>query len=138
MCSPTVEKFGATPANIQWTVVRGDYASFTVSFLENDEVTEFDTDGWGFAATAYDPTSDILDELEVSVDGSVITVSAPASITENWGIKYRSVVAELSFDLQAIVPDGNSTITWTPVVGTICVLGDVTPSGTRNVVGGVS
>jgi hypothetical protein len=138
MCSPTVEKFGATPANIQWTVVRGDYSSFTVSFLENDEVTEFDTDGWAFAATAYDPSTDFLDELEVSVNGSSVTVSAPASVTENWGTKYRSVVAELSFDLQAIVPDGSTTITWTPVIGTICVLGDVSPSGTKNVIGGVS
>jgi len=138
MCSPTVEKFGATPANIQWTVVRGDYASFTVSFLENDEVTEFDTNGWAFAATAYDPSTDFLDELEVSVNGSSVTVSAPASVTENWGTKYRSVVAELSFDLQAIVPDGSTTITWTPVIGTICVLGDVSPSGTKNVIGGVS
>jgi hypothetical protein len=138
MCSPTVEKFGATPANIQWTVVRGDYSSFTVSFLENDEVTEFDTDGWAFAATAYDPSTDFLDELEVSVDGSSVTVSAPASVTENWGTRYRSVVAELSFDLQAVVPDGNTTITWTPVIGTICVLGDVSPSGAKNVIGGVS
>ena len=138
MCTPTTEKFGATPANIQWAVVRGDYASFTVSFLENDEVTEFDTDGWEFSATAYDPTTDVLDELEVSVDGSVITVSAPASITENWGTKYRSVVAELSFDLQAVIPDGLSTITWTPVIGTICVLGDVSPVSARGTILGVS
>ena len=138
MCTPTTEKFGATPANIQWAVVRGDYASFTVSFLENDEVTEFDIDGWEFSATAYDPTTDVLDELEVSVDGSVITVSAPASITENWGTKYRSVVAELSFDLQAVIPDGLSTITWTPVIGTICVLGDVSPVSARGTIGGVS
>jgi hypothetical protein len=129
MCSPTIEKFGATPANIQWTVVRGDSASFTVSLLENDEVTEFDTEDWTYAATAYDPTSDFLDELSVSVEGSVITVSASADLTANWGTKYSSVVAELSFDLQATIPDGNSTLTWTPVIGTICVLGDVTPLG---------
>jgi hypothetical protein len=129
MCSPTVEKFGATPANIQWTVVRGDSSSFTVSLLENDEVTEFDTEGWTFSATAYDPISDFLDDLPVTVDGSVVTVTAPASVTENWGTKYKSVVAELSFDLQAVVPDGSSTITWTPVIGTICVLGDITPGG---------
>jgi hypothetical protein len=129
MCSPTIEKFGATPANIQWTVVRGDYASFTVSLLENDEVTGFDTEGWTFSATAYDPTSDVLDDLPVVVDGHVVTVTAPAEITENWGTRYKSVVAELSFDLQAVVPDGNSTITWTPVIGTICVLGDITPGG---------
>lgn len=129
MCSPTIEKFGATPANIQWTVVRGDSASFTVSLLENDEVTEFDTDGWTYSATAYDPTSDILDELSVSHVGSVITVTASADVTANWGTKYKPVVAELSFDLQATIPDGTSTITWTPVIGTICVLGDVTPVG---------
>jgi hypothetical protein len=129
MCSPTIEKFGATPANIQWTVVRGDSASFIVSLLENDEVTEFDTEGWTYKATAYDPMADVLDELTVSSNGSVVTVTAPADVTVNWGTKYKSVVAELSFDLQATVPDGSSTITWTPVIGTICVLGDVTPGG---------
>ena len=129
MCSPTIEKFGATPANIQWTVVRGDSASFTVSLLENDEVTEFDTEGWTYTATAYDPTADVLDALTVTSVGSVVTVTAPAEITANWGTKYKSVVAELSFDLQATVPDGDSTIIWTPVIGTICVLGDVTPGG---------
>ena len=129
MCSPTIEKFGATPANIQWTVVRGDSASFTVSLLENDEVTEFDTEGWTYKATAYDPIADVLDELTVSADGSVVTVTAPADVTVNWGSKYKSVVAELTFDLQARVPDGNSSVTWTPVIGTICVLGDVTPGG---------
>ncbi len=129
MCSPTIEKFGATPANIQWTVVRGDSASFTVSLLENDEVTEFDTTGWTFKATAYDPVFNLLDDLPVTVDGSVITVTAPSEITANWGGAYKSVVAELPFDLQAVVPDGQSTITWTPVIGTICVLGDVTPGG---------
>jgi hypothetical protein len=129
MCSPTIEKFGATPANIQWTVVRGDSASFTVSLLENDEITEFDTEGWTYKATAYDPIADVLDELTVSSNGSVVTVTAPAEITANWGTKYKSVVAELTFDLQARVPDGNSSITWTPVIGTICVLGDVTPGG---------
>ena len=129
MCSPTIEKFGATPANIQWTVVRGDSAYFTVSLLENDEVTEFDTEGWTYKATAYDPIADVLDELTVSADGSVVTVTAPADVTANWGTKYKSVVAELTFDLQAKVPDGNTSITWTPVIGTICVLGDVTPGG---------
>lgn len=137
MCSPTIEKFGATPANIQWTVVRGDSASFTVSLLENDEVTEFDTTGWSYSATAYDPIADVLDELTVTADGSVVTVTAPADITANWGTKYKSVVAELSFDLQAVVPDGPSSMTWTPVIGTICVLGNVSPVPTRTT-GGIS
>ena len=129
MCSPTIEKFGATPANIQWTVVRGDSSSFTVDFLENDETTAFDTEGWTYVATAYDPSSDVLDDLPVTVNGGTVTVSAPAEITANWGTKYKSVVAELSFDLQVTIPDGSSSITWTPVIGTVCVLGDVTPGG---------
>lgn len=129
MCSPTIEKFGATPANIQWTVVRGDSSFFTISFLENDEITNFDTSGWTYSATAYDPTSDVLDPLVVTVDSGVVTVTAPAETTVNWGTRYKAVVAELSFDLQVKIPDGESTITWTPVIGTICVLGDVTPGG---------
>lgn len=129
MCFPTIEKFGAQPANIQWSVVRGDSASFTVSLLENDEVTGFDTEGWTFSATAYDPVTDFLDELIVTVEDHIVTVSATPEITANWGTTYRSVVAELAFDLQAVVPDGDSFITWTPVIGSICVLGDVTPVG---------
>ena len=66
MCSPTIEKFGATPANIQWTVVRGDTGTFRVDFLENDEVTFFDTSEWTFEATAYDPQSDVLDQCSRS------------------------------------------------------------------------
>jgi hypothetical protein len=129
MCFPTIEKFGAQPANIQWSVVRGDSASFTVSLLENDEVTGFDTEGWVFSATAYDPVTDVLDELTVTAVDHVVTVSATPEITANWGTAYRSVVAELAFDLQAIVPDGNSSLTWTPVIGSICVIGDVSPAG---------
>jgi hypothetical protein len=129
MCFPTIEKFGAQPANIQWSVVRGDSASFTVSLLENDEVTGFDIEGWTFSASAYDPVTDLIDELTVTVDGHVVTVSASEEITANWGTAYRSIVAELAFDLQAVVPDGNSSMTWTPVIGSICVLGDVSPAG---------
>jgi hypothetical protein len=132
MCTPTTEKLGATPAHIQWTVVRGDSSTLAVQFLEDDEVNGWDIDGWTFLATAYDPTGDILDELKVTVSGHTATIFASADITKNWGTKYTSVVAELSFDLQATIPAGlgetEDTI-WTPVLGTICVLGDITPGG---------
>ena len=130
MCSPIIEKFGATPANIQWTVVRGDTATFRVDFLENDEVTFFDTSDWTYKATAYDKSGDILDELIVEDDeeGYVI-IKATADVTANWGTAYRSVVAELPFDLQVKIVDGTDTTIWSPVIGTICVLGDVTPGG---------
>ena len=115
-----------------------DYPTYAhMGMKTNDEVTEFDTTGWTYSATAYDPLADVLDELTVTVDGSVVTVTAPADITANWGTKYKSVVAELSFDLQAVVPDGPSSMTWTPVIGTICVLGNVSPVPTRTT-GGIS
>ena len=132
MCTPATEKLGATPAHVQWTVVRGDSATLAVQFLEDDEVTAWDIEDWTFSATAYDPTGDILDELTVNVDGSDVFVFVSADISKNWGTKYRSVVAELPFDLQVVIPaavgETEDTI-WTPVIGTICVLGDITPGG---------
>lgn len=129
MCIPMVEKYGAKPANVQWTVVRGDTAFLQVQFYENDETTAFDTDGWTYSATAYDPSSDLLDELEVVPGDGYATIKASPEITQNWGTKYESVVSELKFDLQITIPDDEDII-WTPVIGTICVLGDVSPSGT--------
>jgi hypothetical protein len=137
MCSPAIEKLGATPANIQWTVVRGDTGTLKVEFFEDDEVTPYDTSQWEFSATSYDPSGDILDELTVETyeDGIVYIIAKP-DITLFWGgSKYKPVVAELRFDLTATIPGdgvsgggGDDETTWTPVVGTICVLGDV--SGT--------
>jgi len=131
MCSPAqIEKYGAKPANVQWTVVRGDTAFLQVQFYEADETTAFDTDGWTYSATAYDPFGDILDELVVVPDNGFVTIKASPSITENWGSRYQSVVSELQFDLQVVIPDQDEDIVWTPVIGTICVLGDITPNGT--------
>jgi hypothetical protein len=131
MCAPTIEKYGASPANIQWTVVRGNSATLKIEFFEDDEVTYWDTDGWTFLSTSYDPTGDVLDELTVTEEAGYVTISVPAETTLNWGNQYRSVVSELPFDLQVTIPGGSGeqdTI-WTPVVGTICVLGNVTPGG---------
>lgn len=127
MCSPKIEKFGATPTNAQWVVVRGDTAILKVEFLESDEATFFDTTGWTYSSTAYDASGDVLDQLIVVAENGIATIKAPASITQNWGTKYKSVVSELKFDLQVTIPaEGEDTI-WTPVIGTICVLGDVSP-----------
>jgi hypothetical protein len=132
MCTPVLEKLGAKPAHIQWTVVRGDSSSLAVQFLEDDEVTGWDISDWSFLATAYDVTGDILDELSVTVSGYTATIFVSADITKNWGSAYKSVVAELPFDLQVTIPsdegDPEDTV-WTPVLGTICVLGDITPGG---------
>ena len=131
MCAPTVEKYGASPANIQWTVVRGDTATLVVEFLEDDEVTGFDTTDWTYKATAYDPVADLLDDLSVETDGHIVTITAPASVTELWGSSaYKQIAAELKFDLEVIIEGGsgvNADTVWTPVLGTICVLSDITP-----------
>ena len=127
-CGPEI--FGADPVTIQWRVVRGDTAVLRVEFYENDEVTYYDTDGWTYKATAYDQSGDVLDALECKALDGYVTVTALPTVTENWGTKYLSTVSELPFDIQVKIPDSEDDIIWTPVVGTIYVIGDVTPGGT--------
>jgi len=116
------EAFGNAPAIIKWNVIRGDTARLRVDFLENDEVTPFDTDGWSFLSTTYDAFGDVLDSLTVESGDGYVNIIAPSNITALWGDGYASTVAELAFDLQ--VEFGN--IVWTPVLGTIKVSADVT------------
>ena len=123
ICGPEV--FGADPARIKWSVVRGDTSPLRVEFLQDDEVTYFDISDWTFEATTYDPQSDFLDSLKVSRGTGYVDIVAPASITENWGAGFKSVVTELTFDLQVTI-DGETV--WTPLIGTISVLGDITGS----------
>jgi hypothetical protein len=129
-CSPQIQKYGADPASIQWKVVRGDTASLEVQFLEFDEITPLDTDGWTYKATSYDPTGSVLDDLIVTATTGVAIITAEPCLTEKWGTAYKTIVAELPFDLQVTMPviSGESTV-WTPIIGTICVLGDITPGG---------
>ncbi len=126
MCGVTSNKYGNYPANVMWQVVRGDTATLKVEFLESDEKTLWDTSEWTYVATAYDKFGDVLDELTVSVEGDYILITAPSSVTENWGTKFGVVVADLIFDLEATLPDGT---VWTPIVGSITVIGDVTYGG---------
>lgn len=122
-------KFGANPATIQWNVVRGDTATLKVDFLDDDEVTKWNISTWDFEATAYDASGDVLDELSVTATTGSVTITAPASLTEKWGTAYKTVVAELPFDLTAHIPVSGEDTSWTPVIGTIRVLGDITPGG---------
>lgn len=120
-CGPEV--FGADPANVQWSVVRGDTSTLRIEFYETDETTFYDTTNWEFAASAYDFRGDVTDELEVVAGDGYVEITAPAEITAFWGTGFSKTVAELAFDLQVTLD--NDTI-WTPVIGTIKVLGDVT------------
>lgn len=112
---------------IDWRIVRGDTSTLKIEFLENDEATFWDNSNWRYAATAYDKFGDALDELTVTVDEGFILVTAPSDVTSNWGNTFGDIVAELRFDVEVTIP--NEDIVWTPVVGTITVLGDVTYGG---------
>ena len=119
--SSLLDFFGSNPAKILWKIVRGDSSSIKVDFLENDEVTGFDTSGWEYASFAYDPKSDTQFELELFANASSVTIVAIPDITVEWGNTYGATVAELLFDLQVTTGDE----VWTPIVGTITVIGDV-------------
>lgn len=119
-CGPEI--FGSDPVNVKWSVVRGDTSTLRVDFLENDEVTSFDIDGWTFLSNAYDPKTDIIDELTVTAGDGYVEILIPSDISTNWGTLYSGTVAELSFDLRVTL--ANDTV-WTPVVGTISVIGNV-------------
>jgi hypothetical protein len=120
-CSPNF--IGADPATIKWQIVRGDTSPLRVEFYDTDEVTLYDTTGWEFVASAYDFRGDVTDELEITAGDGYVEILAPADLTALWGTGYNSVVAELAFDLQVTI---DSDTVWTPVIGTISVLGDVT------------
>jgi hypothetical protein len=120
----TIGNFGADPAIIKWTVIRGDSSSIIVDFLENDEVTRYNTSTWTFTASTYDPKTDIIDELITVPGNGFVEVKITPDMSANWGTGYKSKVADLNFDLQVTM----GSVVWTPVSGTISVLGDVSGS----------
>ena len=122
MCGPEI--FGADPVRIKWNVVRGDTASLRVEFLDNDEVTYFDTSDWEYVASSYDPKGEIIDELTVTPGEGYVDIVASSDLTQFWGTGYGSALAELTFDLQVTI---DNTV-WTPVIGNILVIGDVSGS----------
>jgi ribosomal protein S8E len=128
-CPPETQVLGANPANIHWNVIRGDTAKIRITFFESNEVTQFDTDGWTYLATAYNPATNTYDELTVVEGDNYVDIIASPEISNSWGIGTSGTVAELSFDLEitipAVAPETEDTI-WTPVIGTISVIGDIT------------
>jgi hypothetical protein len=115
--------FGASPANIKWNVVRGDTATIQVDFYNSDESSAYDTTDWTYLATAYDPKTETYHTLDVEENGNGVKIIASSSVTELWGTGINAVVAQLKFDLQVTLADLS---VWTPLVGTIKVIGDVT------------
>ena len=130
----SIDQVGASPINIQWKVVRGDTATLRIDFLEDDEVTPINISTWTFVSSSYDSSGDTLDELTVEKYTGYVVVTATSEITKLWGVGYRNTVLELPFDLEVIIPNDESgavesEITWTPVIGTIIVLSDITGTG---------
>jgi hypothetical protein len=118
------QTLGADPLYFKWNVVRGDTSSIVFQFLENDEVTELDMSDWTFVATAFNNKNQQSYDLDVALTGGQVEVTATSDVTATWGNGIsQSAVAELNFDLQATNLDGT---VWTPVIGTIVVIGDVT------------
>ena len=100
-----------------------------VKFFENDEKTSYPTSGWTYLATVYNPITKDTDTLEVIEGAGFVDIVASPEITKNWGSGYNSKAANMPFDLQVRIPtEGDDTI-WTPVIGTIAVLSDITPGG---------
>jgi hypothetical protein len=116
------ETLGADPLYFKWQVVRGDTSTLDFQFLEDDEVTFIDISDWTFVATAYNPADEESYTLDVVKSNGVVQVIANADVTEQWGSGIKPQTAELKFDLEGT----NGEIVWTPVIGTIKVLGDVT------------
>ena len=132
MYNSSTFNYGAKPIPVKWTVVRGDTATLEVDFLQSNETAAYNTSGWTYNATAYDVNGDVLDELITTATSGSVTITAPASQTLNWGGSYKNIVAELPFDLQVIIEAGSGAgedTVWTPIVGTIVVIGDVSPGG---------
>jgi hypothetical protein len=130
----SIDQVGASPINIQWKVVRGDTATLRIDFLEDDEVTPVNISTWTFISSSYDSSGDTLDELIVEKYTGYVIITALSETTKLWGVGYRNTVLELPFDLEIIIPNDESgaiepEITWTPVIGTIVVLSDVTGTG---------
>ena len=116
------ENFGADPAFVQWKVVRGDTARIRIEFYQADGETYYDISTWTFTSSAYDLKNGGFDTLTVTAGSGYVDITAPANLTATWGIGQTSVVTELSFDLEVTI-DGE---VWTPVIGKITVLADVT------------
>lgn len=130
----SIDQVGASPINIQWKVVRGDTATLKIEFLEDDEVTPIDISDWTFVSSSYDSSGDTLDELTVEKYTGYVVITALSEITKLWGVGYKNTVLELPFDLEIVIPNDESgaiesEITWTPVIGTIVVLSDITGTG---------
>lgn len=112
---------GSDPIQINWDVTRGDTSTIRIDFLENDQATPIDISSWDIISTAYNVKKKTTDDLEVIVGNGYIEITATSDITSEWGTGFGSIIGNLFFDVQTTIGD----IVWTPISGTITVLGNV-------------
>jgi hypothetical protein len=124
--NPETQIVGANPAMINWKVVRGDTSRLRIEFLENDEVSGYDTSDWIFESTAYDKATKLSYTLDVIAEPGYVDIVATADVTSEWGVAKSGISAELDFDLQVTFEDDT---VWTPVIGVISVSADMTLYG---------
>jgi hypothetical protein len=117
------DNFGANPAFIKWKVVRGDTSVLRVEFYERDEENPYTTDNWVYLCTVYNRRTKQFFNLDVVDGGGFATITATAETTAQWGVGTNDLVAQLDFDLEVTIDED---IVWTPVIGTISVIGDIT------------
>jgi len=115
-------KLGADPANLQWKVVRGDTSKIRIEFYEADGTTFYNTSSWTYASTAHNIKTGTFYTLTTTPGSGFVDVTAPAQLTDDWGSGQKAIAGELTFDLQVTI----SSQIWTPVIGTIVVISDVT------------
>lgn len=114
---------GAKPAFVKWDVVRGDTSVLRVEFYDQDKNTPYDTDGWTFKSTVFDRRANTTTDLDIEVFSGYIKITASPEITEAWGQGFNTRVAQLDFDVEVTIDE---EIVWTPVIGQISVIGDIT------------
>ena len=118
---------GAKPAFVKWQVVRGDTSVLRVEFYNNDESNPYDTTGWSFISSVYDRRGKAISTLDVEPYDGYVIITATPEITELWGTGFNDRVAQLDFDVQVTISeDDEPDIVWTPVIGIISVIGDIT------------
>jgi hypothetical protein len=118
---------GAKPAYVKWEVVRGDTSVLRIEFYDRDESNPYDTTGWTFISSVYDRKGKTLTTLDVQPSPGYVTITATPQASAAWGEGFNDRVAQLDFDLQVTIPEDDSpNIVWTPVIGIISVIGDIT------------
>ena len=118
------DMYGAEPQKITWQVVRGDFAKLRIEFWESDEVTPTNTTGWTYASAAKDVRTGTFYTLTTTSGYGYVEISAEPTTTKLWGTGNQELSTELDFDLQVTI----SGEPWTPVIGKIFSIPDVTGS----------